>query len=73
MSKGQNIKKENKALHIADVSTRFSLTDNQIETIADLFSRGEWLLAEGHNTKWLLSSTNCVMISSFYNGLLNGC
>jgi len=72
MSKGQNIKKENKALHIADVSTRFSLTDNQIETIADLFSRRECLAVEGQDTEWLLSHAFQLGMKA-YRDLLNGC
>ena len=57
---------------IADVSTRFSLTDNQIETIADLFSRRECLVVEGQDTEWLLSHAFQLGMK-VYRDLLNGC
>ncbi len=56
MSKKQNLKNaETQQLNIADVSTRFSLTNNQIEIIADLFSKRECLVVDGQDTEWLLS------------------
>ena len=57
---------------ISDVSTRFSLTDNQIETIADIFSRRECLAVNGQETEWLLSHAFQLGMKT-YRDLLNGC
>ena len=65
-------KQQNGNDFIADVSTRFSLTDNQIETIADLFSRRECLVVEGQNTEWLLSHAFQLGMKA-YRDLINGC
>ena len=65
-------KQQNGNDFIADVSTRFSLTDNQIETIADLFSRRECLVVEGQDTEWLLSHAFQLGMKA-YRDLLNGC
>lgn len=51
----KTIKKDNKTSRTADVSSSFSLTDSQIEIIADLFSRRECLVVEGQGTEWLLN------------------
>ena len=70
MSKEQTSREVDKALHIADVSTRFSLTDNQIEIIADLFSRRECLVVEGQDTEWLLNHAFQLGMKA-YRDLLN--
>ena len=72
--------KENKTLNkqkngndfIADVSTRFSLTDNQIETIADLFSKREHIAVSEMDAEWLLSHAFQLGMKT-YRDLLNGC
>ena len=56
MNKEQNTNTlQNQQLNIAGVSTRFSLTDEQIETIADLFSKREHLVVSEMDAEWLLS------------------
>jgi len=65
-------KHENGNEVLADVSTRFSLTDNQIETIADLFSKRECLVVDGQETEWLLSHAFQLGMKT-YRDLLNGC
>jgi len=73
MSKKQNLKNaETQQLNIADVSTRFSLTNNQIEIIADLFSKRECLVVDGQDTEWLLSHAFQLGMKT-YRDLLNGC
>lgn len=64
------IKKDNKASHTADVSNNFSLTDRQIEIIADLFSRREHLVVKGRDTEWLLNHAFQLGMK-FYRDLLN--
>ena len=67
------IKKDNKTSHTADVvNNSFSLTDSQIETIADLFSRREHLVVKGRDTEWLLNHAFQLGMK-FYRDLLNGC
>ena len=61
-----------KELNIAVVSTCFLLTNEQIETIADLFSRRECLVVEGQGTEWLLSHAFQLGMKA-YRDLLNGC
>ena len=61
-----------KELNIAVVSTCFLLTNEQIETIADLFSRRECLVVEGQDTEWLLSHAFQLGMKA-YRDLLNGC
>ena len=65
-------KQQNGNDFIADVSTRFSLTNEQIETIADLFSRRECLVVEGQDTEWLLSHAFQLGMKT-YRDLLNVC
>ena len=69
--KMKTIKKDNKTSHTADVSSSFSLTDGQIEIIADLFSRRECLVVEGRGTEWLLNHAFQLGMK-FYRDLLNG-
>ena len=72
--------KENKTLNkqkndndfIGDVDTRFSLTDNQIETIADLFSKNEHIVVSEMDAEWLLSHAFQIGMKT-YRDLLNGC
>jgi len=59
-------------LRLSAVSTRFSLTDNQIETIADLFSKRECLVVDGQETEWLLSHAFQLGMKT-YRDLLNAC
>ena len=61
-----------KELNIAVVSTCFLLTNEQIETIADLFSRRECLVVEGQDTEWLLSHAFQLGMKA-YRDLLNRC
>lgn len=64
------IKKDNKASHADDASSSFSLTDSQIEIIADLFSRREHLVVKGRDTEWLLSHAFQLGMK-FYRDLLD--
>ena len=59
-------------LGIGAVSTRFSLTDEQIETIADLFSRREHIVVGEMDAEWLLSHAFQLGMKT-YRDLLNGC
>ena len=65
-------KQQNGNDFIADVSTRFLLTDSQIETIADLFSKREHLVVSEMNAEWLLSHAFQLGMKT-YRDLLNGC
>jgi len=73
MNKEQNTNTlQNQQLNIAGVSTRFSLTDEQIETIADLFSKREHLVVSEMDAEWLLSHAFQLGMKT-YRDLLNGC
>ena len=63
---------DSQQLNIAGVSTRFSLTDEQIETIADLFSKREHLVVSEMDAEWLLSHAFQLGMKT-YRDLLNGC
>ena len=73
MNKEQNTNTlQNQQLNIAGVSSRFSLTDEQIETIADLFSKREHLVVSEMDAEWLLSHAFQLGMKT-YRDLLNGC
>ena len=73
MSKEQNLNiAEKQQLNIADAITHFSLTNEQIETIANLFSRRECLVVQGQDTEWLLCHAFQLGMKT-YRELLNGC
>ena len=68
----KKIDEQNGNSFLDSVSTPFSLTDNQIETIADLFSKREHIAVSEMDAEWLLSHAFQLGMKT-YRDLLNGC